>query len=136
MYILREDYSVPENIQKDIRYNLRPYLSMIRFQEERHLCKLVGYADGAADKAAWLFVIDDWQRKTQVSLRDKSIEDVAKLFMKAKVKDNAKQPRSIRGTTYRQMVEEIYSGADRISWIWSNQVGLFYDAAKQMKLGY
>jgi len=105
---------------------------MIRFQEERHLCKLIAYVDGTAEKASWLFVLDDWQRKTRISLRNKSIEDVAKLFLKAKVKDDARKPRSIRGVTYRQMVEDIFSGVDRISWIWSNQVNLFYSAAKEM----
>jgi len=34
--------------------------------------------------------------------------------------------------TYRKMAEDILSGVDRVSWIWSNHQKLFYDIAKEM----
>ena len=105
---------------------------MLRFQEEHHLCKVLGYADGTAEKAQWLFTVDDWKSKIQVSLRDKSVDEIAKLFQKGRVKDNASEPRSRKGTTYRQMAEDILSGVDRISWVWSNHLQLFYSAAKEI----
>jgi hypothetical protein len=105
---------------------------MLYFQEERHLCKMTGYADGTPDKASYLFVIDDWKSKIQVSIRDISADAVAKLFQKSKVKDNASEPRSHKGTTYRQMAEDILSGIDRTSWVWSNHLQDFYTAAKDM----
>jgi len=101
---------------------------MIRFQEEHHLCKMLAYVDGSS----WLFVVDDWNRKTHVSLVNKTAGDIIKLFIRGKVKDNAKQPRSIRGVTYQQIVDGVISGADRVCWLWSNNLNLFYDAAKEM----
>jgi hypothetical protein len=105
---------------------------MLRFQEEHHLCKMIGYADGTPEKASYLFVIDDWKSKIQVSLRDTSVDAIAKLFQKGKVKDNASEPRSHKGTTYRQMADDILSGVDRISWVWSNHLQDFYSAAKEL----
>jgi len=105
---------------------------MLKFQEERHLCKVLGYADGTPAKASWLFTVDNWKTKIQVSLREKSVDEIAKLFMKAHVKDNASEPRSMKGTTYKQMAEDILSGVDRVSWIWSNHQELFYGVAKEM----
>ena len=103
---------------------------MIRFQEEHHLCKMLGYANGTSDKSSYLFIIDDWKSKIRVSLRDTTADDVATIFLKGKVKDNASEPRSRKGATYRQMVDDILSGVDRISWVWSNHVQDFYAAAK------
>jgi len=105
---------------------------MLKFQEEHHLCKILGYADGSPDKASWLFAVDDWKSKIHVSFREKSVEEIAKLFMKAHVKDNASEPRSARNSTYRQMAEDVLSGIDRVSWIWSNHLQIFYEAAKAM----
>jgi hypothetical protein len=105
---------------------------MIRFQEEHHLCKMTAFTDGGAEKAAYQFTIDDWTRKINVSFRDASAEDIAKLFLKAKVRDNASEPRSRKGATYRQMVDDILSGVDRISWIWSNHLQIFLSTAKEM----
>jgi hypothetical protein len=105
---------------------------MIRFQEEHHLCKMVGYANGTPEKSSYLFVIDDWKSKIQVSLRDTSVDVITKLFQKGKVRDNASEPRSYKGTTYRQIVEDILSGVDRISWVWSNHLQYFYAAAKEL----
>jgi len=104
---------------------------MLKFQEEHHLCKMLGYADGTPDKASWLFTVDDWKTKVQVSFRDKSVDEIAKVFQKGRVKDNASEPRSRKGTTYRQMVGDILSGVDRVSWVWSNHLQLFYSAAKE-----
>jgi len=105
---------------------------MLNFQEEHHLCKMMGYANGTPEKASWLFVVDDWRSKVQVSLRENSVEEVAKLFQKGQVRDNASEPRSHKGTTYKQIVEDILSGVDRVSWIWSNHLQEFYTAAKGM----
>jgi len=105
---------------------------MLRFQEEHHLCKVLGYADGTVDKASWHFTVDDWKSKVHVSFMGKSVDEITKLFMKAHVKDNASEPRSARGTTYRQMVEDVLTGVDRVSWVWSNHLQLFYAVAKEM----
>jgi hypothetical protein len=93
---------------------------------------MVGYANGTPEKASYLFIIDDWKNKVQVSLRDVSADNVAKVFHKGKVKDNASEPRSYKGITYRQMVEDILGGIDRISWVWSNHLQDFYVAAKEL----
>jgi hypothetical protein len=105
---------------------------MIRFQEEHHLCKMVAFTDGNAERATYHFTIDDWTRKINVSFRAASADDITKLFLKAKVKDDTSEPRSRKGTTYRQMVDDILSGADRISWLWSNSVQTFLVTAKEM----
>jgi hypothetical protein len=105
---------------------------MLKFQEEHHLCKVMGYADGTADKASWYFVVDDWKTKVQISIQNKSVNEISKLFQKAHVKDNASEPRSFRGTTYRQIVQDILNGVDRMSWIWSNHLQLLYAVAKSM----
>jgi hypothetical protein len=93
---------------------------------------MVAYTDGNAEKAAYQFTIDNWIRKINVSFRDASADDIAKLFLKSKVRDNASEPRSRKGTTYRQIVDDILSGEDRISWIWSNQLQVFFATSKEM----
>jgi hypothetical protein len=105
---------------------------MLRFQEEHHLCKMIAFTDGNSERAAYQFTVDDWARKIHVSFRDASADTIAKLFLKAKVRDNASEPRSRKGATYRKMVDDILSGADRISWIWSNQLHVFFATAKEM----
>lgn len=94
----------------------------VSIQETRTLIKLKGFYD----QGNWFF---KWERGC-ISLKGTSPEVVARLFQKAQVKDAATQPRSARNKTYMEMVQGIMTGADRLCWIWSNNVQTLKDAAK------
>lgn len=61
-----------------------------------------------------------------------SADDIAKLFRLAHVKDEATEPASVRGKTYMQMAQAVIDGADKKNYIWSSDIGIFFDGCAKL----
>lgn len=72
-----------------------------------------------ADGNIWSFKPVNGKGELPFSLQA-SEDQIRTLFRKLKVKDDISQPRSNKGLTYQQMMDEIKSGRDNLVYIWSN----------------
>jgi hypothetical protein len=100
---------------------------MIVMQEARRLILVKGYYNASLD--VYVFMCEG----KKITLQYMTDEQIAKLFQKAQLKDNASEPRSAREKTYAEMVAGIKDGSDTECWIWSNMLDTFFSAADDLR---
>jgi hypothetical protein len=94
-------------------------------------CRYLGVDDGHMNRGGWWFRVNNQTYKVYAT-----VPQIADVFKKAKVKDNAAMPRSERSKTYMGMAQAIKDGIDNRNWIWSSDMGLWdaaVDALTQLK---
>ena len=80
-------------------------------------CKYKGVDDSHMNRGGWWFRVDNKTYKVYAT-----VPQIADLFKRAKVKDNAAMPRSERSKTYMGMAQAIKDGIDSKNWIWSSDM--------------
>ena len=105
---------------------------MIVVKEARCLETLKCWYHEAMD----VFVFQCAGRK--ISIQYAGPEQIASIFRKAQVKDEATEPRSARGKTYLEMVASVIDGSDQTNYLWSTCVETFFlecERLRQSRIG-
>jgi hypothetical protein len=90
---------------------------MINLQEMRRLYKIRVECQG---NNLYFFRVVNYDNIKSLTLRT-SKEGLRKFLIRIKAKDTKTTPSSMRGITYKIMVDDILTGIDNEIWVWSNK---------------